>query len=191
MIVENQIRRLGYLGRCVDADQTRRAAAARFGIEALYVATLELGQGNAQIDFGVVRNILSVPPLHVVKERNRRADDIHSLPGQQLAHPGVAHRRAPPLVFAIAEIVGHDAAQLVAVKEHHAAIGRAKSCRQLLADGRLAGSGKPRYPKNAPWAFVKRHRQNILHNGVPCAPNFIFVSHYHRAAGSTNKIIAL
>jgi hypothetical protein len=79
--------------------------------------------------------------LHVVKQRDGRADDIGALPSQQPTQPRIAHRRSPPVACAVVKIFGDHSTERVAIEEGDRTTGGTQPAPQFSPHGSLAGAG--------------------------------------------------
>ena len=131
----------GSLRRHVKANDVAGIAALSTGIDALAIPTPQLVHRDSKVDLAITGNVLAVPALHLVKQRDRRADDVRALRSQQTAQPRIAHRRSPPITGAVAKIFGDRGTKRIAIEEGDRTTGGTQPIRQFPPQGCLAGTG--------------------------------------------------
>src|SRR5208282_1010157 len=150
MVVEDQIGRLGQLCGHIQAHDIAQIAATGCGVNALGIAALQFVHRYAQVNLAVAGYILAVPALHLMEQRDRRADDVRALTREHAAETRIAHRRSAPAVSVMAEIFGDHLTQDIAVEENPRTPCRTQSMPQGLAEGRFTGAGESGDPIDAP-----------------------------------------
>jgi hypothetical protein len=110
-------------------------------VNALAVAASQFLYRDPQVDFAITGDVLAVPALHLVKQRDGRANHIRALLGQQPAKSRIAHRRASPIPCAVAKILGDRGAELIAIEPCDRTTCCAQPAAQFPPNGCLAGAG--------------------------------------------------